>query len=329
MLKKILALLFFFSITSDLLAQLNFDEILNLDPHTRAQYLNSSPDWINSESGGNWYPRNYYRGSQGLVSNNYYVVFRKLLKDEDNDNIGNPDEYIALLYTEFDFLTGNGYGFRNYTIFNFPITDSSNNQFIEEKKLFLAISNFNGFNYIRYEHRSGYDDSRNNTQMAVFIQDCDDSNPNIPNGFERRYIDSDGDGYGFGSVIEPSGCQNYSTVVINGDCNDNNSSITTTPINWYHDGDRDGYGDPNNFVTSCEFQYNYVLNNEDCNDNNERFNIILYTWYADFDGDGFGDENNTIQATCQPQDYIIDCFFDECPNIYGTLDGCPQIDYSF
>ncbi len=46
-------------------------------------------------------------------------------------------------------------------------------------------------------------------------------------------------------------------------------------------------------------------------------------WYADTDNDGLGDPNSTINACTQPTGYVRDNT-DQCPDEYGTIQGCPS-----
>ncbi|RNL88492.1 hypothetical protein ED312_08570 [Sinomicrobium pectinilyticum] len=50
------------------------------------------------------------------------------------------------------------------------------------------------------------------------------------------------------------------------------------------------------------------------------------TWYADPDGDGFGDASDTKVFCSQPAGYV-ERAGDNCPDVYGDANGCPDEDY--
>ncbi|MFM9056211.1 MAG: MopE-related protein, partial [Bacteroidota bacterium] len=112
------------------------------------------------------------------------------------------------------------------------------------------------------------------------------------------YTDSDGDGYGTGSVIEAC----FPTVglaIDDGDCDDTDSAIHpdatevcntiddncdgnidgndpligTLPV-WYADVDGDGYGDPLDTQQACFQPTGFVSNDEDCDDGADLINPL-------------------------------------------------------
>ncbi|MBC9795835.1 DUF6443 domain-containing protein [Sinomicrobium weinanense] len=50
------------------------------------------------------------------------------------------------------------------------------------------------------------------------------------------------------------------------------------------------------------------------------------TWYADFDGDGFGDLSD-MKESCTPPDNYVKEAGDNCPDVWGEVNGCLDEDY--
>ena len=125
------------------------------------------------------------------------------------------------------------------------------------------------------------------------------------------YNDSDGDGYGAGTVImacnQPAG-----TVDNDEDCDDTNADVNPETI-WYADNDNDSFGDPNNTINACERPAGYVANDEDCDDTDDTVQTQT-TWFVDADGDGFGSSVETLVSCTQPAGYVAndtDCNDDD------------------
>ncbi len=338
----------------------------NLLPHERALYLDNLPtdceivhnNYSNrslrySENRNQWEINVSKKGFPHPISGNswskdYSGTFTRYYKDVDNDGFADdPNDYIYIANAIYDNsgITG-PYGsiirfdteyinddiylssfFHNYTIAN---PNGSTTEFTSNQKVYF----YNGYHWVK--------------QLYGF--DCDNTNPNIPGTIERIYPDYDEDGFGssedipfypqdnimvFDHKYKVTGCSytypyGISYSYNNDDCNDLEASVTTQSINWYLDSDGDGYGNILMVINDCKRPDGYVDNPNDCNDNDSRYNVEQITWYADFDNDGFGDPNNTVVASCQPQDYITGCYFDDCPTEAGTrTNGCPMINYDF
>ncbi|NER12848.1 RHS repeat-associated core domain-containing protein [Leptobacterium flavescens] len=129
----------------------------------------------------------------------------------------------------------------------------------------------------------------------------------IINPTTTYYRDSDGDGYGNGSVTTTSCSGQPSGYVSNSaDCNDGDGNINPTTV-WYRDSDGDGFGDNNllESVTQCNQPTGYASVNGDIDDNNALItNIPPQTFYRDLDGDGFGDPNVNTYRSVQPNGYV-------------------------
>ncbi len=133
-------------------------------------------------------------------------------------------------------------------------------------------------------------------------------------------IDNDGDGYGNPAVTIISETQPEGYVQDGSDCNDNDASIHPDTV-WYLDADTDGFGNPDISLTQCESPAGYVRNDLDCDDTNAQLNPNT-VWYYDEDGDGFGDPNFTTVGCLQAIDFV-DNGNDQCPQDFGTHNGCP------
>ncbi len=137
------------------------------------------------------------------------------------------------------------------------------------------------------------------------------------------YIDSDGDGFGFGDPVSSlQSCeQPVGYVGDNTDCDD--SDYTTYPgapeicdgkdnncdgnidenlqiSIWYADKDGDGFGDPNDSVESCNQPNGYVADNTDCNDNDN----TIYPGATEVPNDG-------IDQDCNGED-LVDVVLQGC-----------------
>ncbi len=229
--------------------------------------------------------------------------------DIDNNCDGVADEGVAT-FTFFEDLDGDGAGTPGVTVEDCASPD--------------------GF--------SPWDDDCDDTDPAISpITDevCDvlgvdnDCDPLTLDESTTYYGDSDGDGWGDGSVTV-FGCEiPVGYVLVGGDCNDrevtvhpgapevcdglNNDCLESTPdpvTPYFADTDEDGYGDPMSFVGLCAPIPHYVSNNNDCNDSVAAVNPAavevcnsfdddcdpttpepLETFYADLDGDFWGDED--------------------------------------
>ncbi|MBQ0734832.1 hypothetical protein J9332_10950, partial [Aquimarina celericrescens] len=159
------------------------------------------------------------------------------------------------------------------------------------------------------------------------LGDCNDNNASIhPNTV--WYKNSDGDG--FASTTKTQ-CTNpgsgYSlTVKPLGDCDDNNASIHPNTV-WYKNSDGDGFASTTK--TQCTNPGSgYSLTVKplgDCNDGDALIHPNT-VWYADHDNDSLGDPNDIKTQCTQPTNYVLDNT-DNCPNIYGEIQGCPATPY--
>jgi hypothetical protein len=157
------------------------------------------------------------------------------------------------------------------------------------------------------------------------------------------YRDSDGDGFGDGSVSKDA-CEKPDGYVPNAnDCDDTsgqaypgNTEVCDSIDNdcdgtvdeevsgtYYADSDLDGYGDPATATTACTQPSGYVTDATDCDDTTARSfpdNIevcdeidndcdgvvdegVQTTYYADVDGDGYGDSTLAQAACSRPTGY--------------------------
>ncbi|WP_350284652.1 DUF6443 domain-containing protein [uncultured Croceitalea sp.] len=94
------------------------------------------------------------------------------------------------------------------------------------------------------------------------------------------------------------------------------------PTTYYADTDGDGFGNSASSTSSCTPPAGYVTNDDDYNDTTTLItNVAPQTYYSDADGDGFGDGTTTISASFVPLGYAANNT-DQCPNDYGTDNGC-------
>jgi len=139
-----------------------------------------------------------------------------------------------------------------------------------------------------------------------YIDDCDDTNPDVHAG---------------------------AAEVCDGVDNDCNELVDDSPVDgttWYADSDSDGYGDADDSTVSCEQPAGYVLNDADCDDGDARYNPGAAEMdcedpedyncdgsvgYADADGDG-----HAACAECDDSDADVHPDADEICN--ETDDNC-------
>lgn len=123
--------------------------------------------------------------------------------------------------------------------------------------------------------------------------DCDDNNPTLFQSFDF-YADTDGDGFGAGS-LESACAVDANTPPVgyalnDTDCNDNDATMHES-FSFYVDADGDGFG-TGTAVLVCSVNANmppigYSLNNTDCDDTHAA-RYRTFPFYADADGDGYG-----------------------------------------
>lgn len=132
---------------------------------------------------------------------------------------------------------------------------------------------------------------------------------------EKRYIDSDGDGYGNPNIFIESCTEVEGYVTNSGDCNDSDSSISPELV-WYEDSDSDGRGNPDSSIEGCLKPLNYVANADDCNDEDATLGLEK-EWYKDSDEDGFGDPQMITISCEQPDGYVSNS--DDCNDDNGNI----------
>ena len=152
------------------------------------------------------------------------------------------------------------------------------------------------------------------------------------------YVDSDGDGFGAGSIVKSctanagysvnsTDCNNSSASVypgapelcsnlaIDNNCNGSTAESEASDRNTYYaDTDADGAGDPASSTLACTVPAGYSVNSTDGCPSNGAL-IAPITYYADTDGDGAGNAGSPA-AFCSltaPVGYAS-----------GATDGCPN-----
>lgn len=323
----LICLVFLFTVTlsgqtADLEGLQEVNYVKGLSPQERVNYLSAGQwqfhFWTYNENSYSWsLTYTDIEESNSLIR----IEFKKYFLDNDNDSFLDEYNYVCF-YTEY---------YANASIYASPYNT-------EPGELL-------GYNNIYGTNNEVIDDSPfkyylfNNEMWIRLINDyfdCDDNNFSLgASTFVKYWVDNDGDGFGgfLGQKFFPLGCppaDGYSLT--NDDCNDYDPAVTTQPINWHPDYDNDGFGNPNAGITACSMPNDgmkYVTNGDDCDDYNAEYNNEDLIWYADFDNDGFGDENDFVVASCPQQGYVTNCYFDECPTIAGTREGCPVIQYNF
>ena len=190
--------------------------------------------------------------------------------------------------------------------------------------------------------------------------DCDGQ---TDEGWITYYQDQDGDGFGNSLVSLQATSQPNEYVLNSTDCNDNNASIYPGApelndgidnncdgqtdegwITYYRDQDGDGFGNGSMSLQATSQPNGYVLNSTDCNDNNASIypgapelndgidndcdgqtDEGWITYYQDQDGDGFGNSLVSLQATSQPNGYVLnstDCNDDNASVYPGAPEFC-------
>lgn len=341
--------------------------LYSLSPHERALYLDNLPtdceptnlQFLERRLKYNEHPNSWYvyfaeSGPPHWISGVgwtkvYRGTYTKYYKDSDND--GFPDDKNDYIYFTNGTYDNTGISQPMGAPLVCVTTYHNDDIYLSSTHHDYTILNSNGTttNFTSNENVYFYNGFHWVSDFYGF--DCDPDNPNTPAAIERIYPDFDADGYGNiegfplysqNNIIfsvkykyKPVDCSytypyNFPYSTNNEDCNDIEPSVTIQPINWYLDSDNDGYGTPFSFINDCKRPDGYVDNADDCNDSNPKYNIVSITWYADFDDDGFGDPNDSVVAFCPPENYITDCYFDDCPTEAGTrTNGCPISSYDF
>lgn len=152
------------------------------------------------------------------------------------------------------------------------------------------------------------------------------------------YVDSDGDGFGAGSIVKSctanagysvnsTDCNNSSASVypgapelcsnlaVDNNCNGSTAESEASDRNTYYaDTDSDGAGDPASTTLACTLPAGYSVNSTDGCPSNGALTASI-TYYADTDGDGAGNAGSPA-AFCSltaPPGYAS-----------GATDGCPN-----
>ena len=152
------------------------------------------------------------------------------------------------------------------------------------------------------------------------------------------YVDSDGDGFGAGSIVKSctanagysvnsTDCNNSSASVypgapelcsnlaVDNNCNGSTAESEASDRNTYYaDTDADGAGDPASTTLACTVPAGYSVNSTDGCPSNGALTAPI-TYYADTDGDGAGNAGSPA-AFCSltaPVGYAS-----------GATDGCPN-----
>mgnify|MGYP001596025294 CR=1 FL=1 len=160
------------------------------------------------------------------------------------------------------------------------------------------------------------------------------------------FIDTDGDGHGSTSAVQPACAVPTGYSALSDDCDDTSSSISPSATEWcngvdddcdgttdeadasdagtwYADVDGDGYGDPDGGTTACDAPPGTVDNGDDCNDADAALNPGT-AWYIDVDGDGYGSATYVLYQCDWPSGYVSDS--SDCDDTDASVNpGTPEV----